>query len=179
MENTIQDLFPNGFKDYFENTFKRNTMGTLKMPSSVIRNSQKTIEELGEAIAQTYLDVIIRLKYTVLRNVKFSWLLPQDMEALQEALCGAVQHAIVNRNVFERLNASSISTNTFSISEDTTNWLLTKDALGMYAWSTLQSTGIDEYEIVCEDDMDFFIQTNNGNIQILGKYDLEKVEELI
>ncbi len=179
MLHSTQELFPNGFKTYFENSFKRNTMGTLKFSSSTIRNSQFTVEELGESIAQQYIDIVVKMMYPLLRNIKFSWLLPDDLEALRESVCSAVQHCLLNRNVFERLNSSSISTNTFSVNEDNTNWLLNKDMLGNYAWTTLRSTGIDEYKLVSDEDLGFFTETANGNYQLVGYISEDTMKELL
>lgn len=71
MRHTVKELFPNGFKDYFENSFEGNTMGTLKVQASVIRNSQKNIEDLGTSIAQRILNAIVDIKYTLLSKIKF------------------------------------------------------------------------------------------------------------
>lgn len=169
--NKVADWFNGSFVDYFNNQFKRRTIGELKVPASTAREFNNSVAVVGENIAQKYIDIIVYLKYTLLTKIKFNWLLQKDQEELREVVAEAVQHAVQNRAVWQKINSSSISTSGFTINSDSTNWLLSKDALGTFAWTILQNLGIDEYEVIEEDDYQIWTETANGNYQYIGWFD--------
>lgn len=183
---TIKHNVSTWFKDidfltYFETKFKRNTMNKLVFPASVANRWDLTDEanrkRLAENLAQIYIDAVFKLKYSILKKLPFSALEETDKEYHRELICEAVQHCLYNNNVFQRINASSISTTGFAINVDSTPWLLTSDMFGQYAWNLIIISELDEYEYIGENKL--FINKNN-NYKIVAKIeDLTDVPSIV
>ncbi len=166
---------PTSFIDYFEDDFRGNTIGTLKFPATSAARFNNIATEidkaaLANAVASSYLWGIVKLKWKQLGKTPFYMLEADTQKYLKDAVCEAVQFAVLNKQVWERVNASSISTNTFSVNQDTTSWILTADMYGKMAWNLIQISGIDEYEWVEEDVL--FTGTEKGNVKIIGRTDV-------
>lgn len=167
--------------DYFENKFKTNTMGGFKVPASTALRHQLTTQAekniLFTRIAQIYIEAIVKLKYGKLKSIPFKWLLTEDQEQLVNVVCEAVQHAMLNANVWQRLNGSNIAVGGFTFNVDNTPWIMTSDMFGTIGWVLLTNAQIDEYEWIA--DPHAYIRTANGNIQIIGKTsDIDLIAEL-
>lgn len=163
-----------GFIDYFEQEFKNNKLGTLKFPATHVNrftDSSTGIfnkEKAAASIANDYINAIHRYKYKQLSRLKFDWLVQGGTQnMLRDAVCEAVQHAITNRNIFEIVNASSVSTPSFSMNRDTPGWLLSADMMGKSGWTNLQISNIEKYKVVTEDVL--ATETANGNTIIIGR----------
>lgn len=169
----------------FETSFKNNTIGTFKAPSSTVKNFNNFATDADKtkafmAIANTYIDALrTTSKGKSLNKLSWDWLQKDTKDFLKEGVYGAIQHAVLNRQIWEKINTSSISTPNFSMSIDSQNWLLTNDVFGKFVHNSLTLSGVDEYEWVTEEELLTITNSTTGRIEIIGKADLEKIAELI
>lgn len=154
MKHTVAIWFNTGktVYEYFNTDFKRNTMGDLKLPSSIIRRFQKDdgtvdMNKVVDSIAQRSIDTIVKKKF-ILTSVKFEWLLADHQELLREAVCSAIQDAALGNSVNERTSGSSVSTPSFTVSQDATNWMMTYDSFGIRTKEIVELCNLDKYKIV-------------------------------
>lgn len=148
-------------------------MGKLKFPASTIASIgikegqpgfDKAFKDLANNIANIWISAIHNLK-SPLREIEFNELETDTQYLLRQAVAEAVQHAVLNKNVWERVNASSVSyAGTFAV--DTTGWLLTVNMFGQIAINLIQTSGIDDYEVVY-DKNEIVGYTANGNTRII------------
>ncbi len=161
--------------DFYQNQFRGNTSGGFKAPRSMLRrfNNFATKADIVKAInslGEVYIQGIVHLKYKQLKRTPFIMFEEDTRDYLMQAVCEAIQFAMFNEQVYERVNASTVSTPSFTLNRDTTNWMLTMDMYGKMAWNLIQNSGIDEYYWVTEDVL--FTDTLNGNVKLIGKGDL-------
>lgn len=166
--------FEDKFLDFFEKDFKGNTMGTMKFPKSTLKNFDEnditSINKLANNLANIWISAIARNK-DILNQTEFIYFEKDTQESLKQAVAEAVQHAIYNRDIWERVNASTVSySGTFAM--DTTGWLLSTDMFGKNAWNLIQNSGIDDYAWY-DDKYVLYEQLQNGNLKLL------KVEDII
>lgn len=181
---TLTNIFPNGFLNYFENDFTGNVIKSLKFPSSTATwwdfSLQTDLEKLANNFANKWLNIFIKIKYDKVRLVPVEAFSNDEagIYNLRHFICEQVQHTLLNKNIYERVNASqenSAGGNT--ISSDTSAYVWVISMLSKEGQSYLQNTEIDQWEWIGEDEV--FYQTRSGNIiEIKGKADLSLVEDL-
>lgn len=169
----------NDLLDFYQNEFRGNTTNGFKAPRAMVRRynnfaTQDDIYKAINAIGEIYIQGITHLKYEQLKVTPFAMLEEDTKDSLKQAVCEAIQFAMYNEQVYERVNSSTISTNNFTMNKDTTSWMLTMDMYGKMAWNLIQNSGIDEYHWVVEDVL--FADTLNGNVKLLGKGDLVNLQ---
>lgn len=166
---------------WFENKFKRNKLGTFKVPASVAKRFNLADEAVRNAlfisIAQTYIDVLQKQKKKI-KQLPFKAMLDEDRELLREWVCDAVQFCVLNNQVYQIVVGSNISTPSFTINVDTTPWVISADMIGMSAWNILSVVDIEAYDWV--DTAGLWHATTSGNAQVITKTsDLAVIKELI
>lgn len=181
---TIANIFPNGFINYFENEFTGNVINSLKFPSTTTQwwdfSQQKDLEKLADNFANKWLNIFIKIKYDKVRLLPIEAFVSDanGINNLRHFICEQVQHTLLNKNIYERVNASqenSAGGNT--ISSDTSAYVWVVSMLSKEGQSYLQNTEIDAWEWIGDDEV--FYQTRSGNIiEIKGKADLSQVEDL-
>ncbi len=151
---------------WFESQFKNNRLGTFKAPRTVIKrfNDGNDLSKFFNALGQSYIELAIKMK-PKLKMIPFSMLEKQDRENWREYVCEQIQHAVTNRQTFQIINASNISTSSFTMNVDTTPWAFTADMLSMHGRNLIQNTEIDLYDIVDENVL--YTETHNGNVKVL------------
>ncbi len=174
----IQSWFGGGadLLTYFENNFEKNTIGTFKAPASAVKRvpvREDLIESLGNIMVSA---LVAGPKSGNLKTIPFNFLEADTQKHLKEAVCEGIQHMVMNRNVWERINSSSVTTSNFTLNTDSTGWLLTADMFGQIARTAVVASGIRDYEWVVEDQL--FTGSTNGNVKIIGKADLDTIKLL-
>ncbi len=174
------DITITGFED--STVFVGNTIGTFKVQSSMIKRfndfaNATDKERAFNAIADTFIHGLINTaKSKVLKTIPFDALEDDTRYYLQQAAYGAIQHAILNRTIWEQLNTSGITTPNFTINSDSTNWLLQEDKFGSFVKDAIANSGIAEYEWVTEDYL--YTATGNGNVKVIARADLEQIKKI-
>ncbi len=167
---------------YFETYFHKNTMGTFKVPSSTLarfNNFQDDADKwrLINNLGNIAIDVIASSpKGKKLKQLPWSRIEVDSQDKLKEAVCEMIQHMVLNRTIWEKINTSSIQTPSFSMSADLVSWLLTADMIGHIARTSLEASGINEYEWMYEGQL--YTELQNGNIKLLAKADLDTLPEV-
>lgn len=157
--------------DWFENYFKHNRLGTFKVPHTTLRRWEGNEEGFFASIGLGYIDLIKKLK-PKLKSIPFAMLEAEDRETLREYIGEQIQFAMTNKQVFQIVNGSNISTPSFTINTDTTPWAFTVDMLSNRGKVLMQNAEIDLYDIV--DEGVLYQETQNNNIKVLRLIDLEK-----
>ncbi len=129
-------------------------------------------------LAQTYIDGIVE-HYAILRRIKFGWLPEHTQKYLREAVYEAVQHALLNRQVWEKINTSTVNSGGLSVSNESTGWLITLNMFGKRGLNKLIKSEIEEYKIVNEGQMNVLLTTEKGNIEVIGQFDPNNIKELV
>lgn len=161
------------FVNYFNNEFENKTIGkVLAYPVSTSKRFEVDIDinyfNLSNAIANTWINAVVKLKFNKFKSIPFNMLEIDTIKSLRDYVCEAVQNAIMNRNIWERTNGSSISGGSFSANLDMPSWTLTGDMCGKYAWNLILISGIDDYFVYSNVEIEQ--TTENGNtLQIIGK----------
>lgn len=184
MTHKIEEWFAETGKSplqWFEASFKRNKMGTFKVPASVAQRFDLTKEQvrtnLFASIGQTYIDVLTKQKKKI-KQLPFKAMLDEDRELFREWICDAVQFCVLNNQVYQVVIGSNISTPSFTINVDTTPWVLSADMIGITAWNLLSVIDVEAYDWV--DERGLWAATQSGNAQIITKTsDLELIKELV
>lgn len=168
--------------NYFENTFSKNTIGEFKAQHSVANRfndlqTQDDKAKLINALGNIFIDGLLGSpKGYMVKQIPFTWLEDDTKFVFKESLCEAIQHCVLNNQIWEKINSSNVSTPDFTISSDSTSWLLTADIFGQYYRVALSQSGIETYEWVEENVL--WQNTTNGNVKIVGKADKETIKEL-
>lgn len=163
-------------------------VGSFKVPATIIKRFRKEVTNADGSItsvfdksrafnevAITYLSAVYAT-YDILRKTKISWFKVITKENVRKSIYNAIEYASLNRQFWENVNGSNISNPNFSVSVDSTGWLLTTDMFGMKALNYLTNSGIANYEWVTEDVL--FVRTGNGNVEVVGWADIDKFPEL-
>lgn len=168
--------------NYFENDFKENIMGRFKASHSIVKqfNNFKTDKDRASvinAIGQTIINMILGTPTgRPLRKIPLSFLLKEDADELRTALCQEIQHLAQNRQFWERVNQSSMTTGSFTINSDATTWLINSDVFGQFAKTTLENSGIDQYEYVTDDEYIKIVKL--GNVVTIGRVPTDQMKKL-
>lgn len=168
MKHTVSTWFTDGqtVYEYFNTSFQRNTMGTLKFPASIVRKFTENdgtvdVNKITNTMAQRAIDTIVKKKF-ILTSVEFEWLLPEHREMLREAVCSAMQDAVLNNNVNERSSGSSVSTSSFTVSQDPAGWMFTYDSFGTRTKELVELANLDKYKIVGDTFLGQALYTNKN-----------------
>lgn len=162
----------NDFVTYYNDIFDRKTLGNeLAFPQGIAKqfniSDDKSYFNLCNSVANTWISVIFKIKQAILAKTDFNLFEEDTKEALRKAVCEAVQNAIMNRNIWERTNGSSLSGGNFNLALDVPAWVFTSDGVSKFAWTLIQTSGIDEYEWIGDDDI--YYTTINGNVKVISK----------
>ncbi len=158
------------FIEWFETKFSNNRLGTFKVPNTVLKRFDSKEEDFFKAIGQGYIELIKKLK-PKLKMIPFAMLEEEDRATLREFIGEQIQFSMTNRQVFQIVNGSNISTPSFTINQDTTPWAFTSDMLSKRGAVLMQNSEVDLYEIVNEGVL--WNETQNNNIKVLRMIDLE------
>lgn len=148
------------------------TLGSFKVPASLSKyfNDTATQDDVVKVITRIgniYIDALLNTpKARKLRYLPWTWLEPKDKEYLKDGLIKALEHAVRNHQVWERINNMNITTPNFTLSQDQTAWVLSGDVFGMFASNSITNAEIDLYEVVGSE---YFYEQPNGNIKIIGR----------
>lgn len=191
-------------KRFRKNVYILNSDGSIHdtLPSGGTIGDQsnqyklKNIFDVDKALyemATTYINAIVSMFYIlrqtpfymfeggmtldVNHNVTKAPIKGSDQDMLRNVVFNAMEYCVLNRQVWENVNGSSISTPNFNINITQTNWLLTKDMVGRKASNILDILELDQYEWILEPTK--FLQTKNGNFKILGKAKIEDIPEIV
>lgn len=165
------------------------SVGKFRVYPTIIKRFRKTItntdgtkidvfdvQRCFDEVATTYVTAILAT-YEIARQIKFTWFEEDTQENLKKAVYNAIEYAALNKQFWENVNGSAISTPNFNVTVDQTSWMLTTDMFGMKAHNFLTLSGIDEYTVYSLRDF-YSMKTVNGNERIVGKIDLAKFPEL-
>ncbi len=162
---------PSTYLEWFETGFQNNRLGAFKVPHSTLKRFSAKEEQFFKAIGQGYIELIKKLK-PKLKSIPFAMLEAEDREALREFIGEQIQFSMINKQVFQIVNGSNISSPTFTMNLDTTPWAFTVDMLSNRGKVLMQNAEIDLYDIV--DEGVLYQETQNNNIKVLRLIDLEK-----
>ncbi len=168
---------------YFEVSFLKNTIGTFKVPSSTLARynnfaTDKDKWDLINHLGNISIDIITSsAKGKKLKQLPWSRLEQDTQYKLKEAVCEMIQHMVLNRTIWEKINTSTVQTPTFSMSSDLVSWLLTSDMIGHIARTSIEVSGVNDYEWMFYGEM--VKQTQNGNIKVIAKADLDTLPEVV
>ena len=163
--------------EYFESFFNMNRIGKFKVPASTSKRfGNAQMDKVFNALGQSYIELILKLK-PKLRMIPFDMLEKKDRQTLRELICEQVQYAVTNRQIMQIVNASNISTGSFTMNVDTTPWAFTSDMLSMRGRNLLQNSELDLYEIV--DEGVLYQETKHGNIKILRKIEGNDIPAIV
>ena len=184
MELTVIHNMDKWFKEtgldpivYFNTKSESNRIGNFQVPRSIARKyTSDTLGKFFNNLGQTYIELALKLK-PILRSIPFAMLEKRDQNYLREYICEQVQYSVMNKQIIQIVNASSISTTSFTMNTDTTPWAFTSDMLSMRGKVLLQNAEIDFYDIIEEDVL--YTETKNGNIKILRKIDNENIPLMV
>ncbi len=169
--------------NYFEGNFNKNTIGKFKVPSSTLTRFNNFADDIDKwtiinNLGEIAIDVIASSpKGKKLRNIPWARLETDTQDKLKEGVCEMIQHMILNRTIWEKVNSSSVQTPTFSMSSDLVSWLLSADMVGHIARTSLEASGINEYDWLFYGEM--IQETANGNIKVIAKADLDTLPEVV
>ncbi len=77
------------------------------------------LDKFFDAIGQRYIELALKMK-PKLKMIPFSMLEEQDREKWREFVCEQIQHAMINKQTFQIISGSNISTPSFTMNVDTT-----------------------------------------------------------
>lgn len=181
LKHDIDNWFKNiNLIDYFENSFKKNTMGVFNAPFSTNKNFNSNkdiiIKRLVDiAITQITQATPLKAKFNQLQWI---WLMEDTRFCLMQAVMEQVQFMVNNRLIWEKINSSNIeSPNSFKITNESQNFLLKTDAISRIAKDLIDESGIKDYHLLTPDE--FIYQDDQGQIYVVGKVDLDKIKELV
>lgn len=167
-------------KQYFETKFAGNKIGSIKLPATLAKQNttEEQINKIVIAIGNGYINLAVKLKGKKLRKIPFAMMEKKDREAWRYYVMEEVQHALINNLIHQIVNASSISTPNFTITQDTSSWVFTTDQLSTRGNVNIQNTEIDFYDIL--ESRVAYMEAQNGNIKILRKIeDWESVPAMV
>lgn len=164
-----------------------------KTQKRTVFDSKKAFAEL----AYTYITAIVS-QYEIFRQTPFTFfeggmkidpnngdITPPEesstQDYLRKAIFASIEHAVLNKQVWEDVSGSNISTPGFNINKDQVNWLMSTDMLGMKAHNMLINSGIEDYEWVSANTLFANGMNRNGltgNIKVIGKVSLEDMPDL-
>lgn len=162
-----------------------SAISTFKAPNSVIKRFRTTnvvgtdifdVERAFNEIAITYI-ISLKSSFQILRDVPFKKFDEDTKQYLRMAVYAAIEYCVLNNQVWERVNSSTVSTPNFSMTSEQVGWLTSRDMLGMKAEGFVTLSELKNYEWATEDDI--WTRTDKGNIIILGKQDITNVKELL
>ena len=163
--------------EYFESTFNMNRIGKFKVPASTAKRFSDTeMDKIFNALGQSYIELILKLK-PKLRMIPFDMLEKKDRETLRQLICEQIQYSVMNRQIMQIVNASNISTGSFTMNVDTTPWAFTSDMLSMRGRNLLQNSELDLYDIV--DEGVIYQESKNGNIKVLRKIEGNDIPAIV
>lgn len=171
-----------GFLDYYQDHFDAALFDKMKLPPSLIKNfnnlaTQQDLYNLLDSIANRIINTIISLpECSIMNQIRFEWLLPFHQEGLCQLVCDIFEYGVMNNKLVERTDASSISVGNFSSNMDQTNFVFNKDSLGARAIERLRNLKMQYYKI---GDNKMYHKQLNGNVQVIGWFDADKLPELV
>lgn len=126
------------------------------------------IEKLFVGKVQQVIDGMMRDKGTKINaHIDFSWYLPFTQEELRKAVLHTIQDAILNH--WSEISAnSSFNTNSLSINNDLTNWIISAQQRNTAGWNALQNSKINRYSWVREGS-DIYKYLGNGDTILVGE----------
>ena len=161
----------------------------IKYPASYVKrwtrtipdpnNRFKTIRKFDEksAFYELALNVIVAIrnmpKYKILKKIDkyFEYLPIETKQSIRAAVYQTMVHIILNKDIWQKVNATNISLPNWSASVDSTSWLLAQDMISKYAESYLANSDITDFDLVDEGDYVSYMQSANGDIKIINKVD--------
>lgn len=167
-------------------------VGSFKVPASTIKRFRKDIkdpitnaitgnefdvERAFNEIAQTYINGVVSL-YKILRKTFFYWYPDKTQTLLRQAIYNAIEFSCLNKQLWQNINGSSISTPGFNVTVDNTSWLITSDMMGLKAWNLLNNSEIETYKKVSQGRVSAYTASTNGNFEVIGKWDDNKIPDL-
>ncbi len=157
-------------KKFRKDVWINNTTGEVITtdPNDTVNWTAQNVFDVDTAfneLATTYMLGVVSM-FQILRNVEFGWLDEDTRDSLRRAIYNAIEYAVLNRQVWENINGSSISTPNFTITADQTAWLVNSDMYGMKAWNLITNSGLQDYYF--EEANRFFQSTPNGNAKVIG-----------
>lgn len=127
-------------------------------------------EKCFNEIALTYLNAIFH-KFSILRmfaspEAMVTYLLPEDIDYIKKAVYNAIEFASKNNQFWENINGSGFTQDNFSITIDSTAWLMTDDMFGAKARHYIENADLETYEVYPLKKNIIYELTKNGNVLI-------------
>lgn len=183
MKHTVNKWFVDkSLYKYFNENFKRNKIGNLTFPRSMVMRfngknqtiSDDIINKMTDAMGQSIIDAIVK-KHFNLTSFEFAYILPDHQEYLKEAVCNEIQKQTINNQTVERTGGGSISTPSFNIGTEASNWVFTYDELGIKTKELVALADIANYKIIGDSFVGDIRYRNAKGTQIIKVWNNEEL----
>ncbi len=174
-------------KDILEVTLANYELGEwgssnlwFRVPASISERFGGSAEDAFDDIALSAFTLLSEAIPVLLRFPKAEWIPDSDKETVRIAVFKIMQYWADNNLIRYNTTTSTISTPTMSMTQDSSEVLLTTELIGIPAWTYIQRMPLwKTYVFTDFDDYVAFTQENTGNYEVIGKFDLDKFKELV
>lgn len=98
-------------------------------------------------LCQTYINALITSN-DLFTQIEFKDFPKLFQKNIRFGIYNAIEFATLNRQVWEKVNNSSVSSPNFNMNVESTNWLLSSDMLGLKSWNYIVASGLHDMKIV-------------------------------